>query len=130
MQLIGSNDGGLGYTDPDRKPFEPGDQQATAVDPAAPHDALSNAGCGGGGHATGGSRRLAAIGIAVPLDGGVVEHGEASRSDHWRKQPVSAERRWSDQAPRDHGRHLTGDAAPVVLSVAGQSRPPVTIAAR
>jgi len=25
---------------------------------------------------------LAAIGIAVPLDGGVVEHGEASRSDH------------------------------------------------
>jgi hypothetical protein len=100
----------------------------TLVTPTAPAQAADKAViyC----HALESVNPLAPAGTAVALDGGVVEHGEASRSDHWRKQPVSAERRWSDQAPRDHGRHLTGDAAPVVLSVAGQSRPPVTIAAR
>ena len=113
-------------------------------------------------NAPGAVNPLAPTGTAVPLDGAFIEHGEASRSDPWRKRrgcavrgtgaglpgfvssqpssaarseagrsgPRSAQRRWSDQPPRDHDRRLTGDAAPVVLSAAGRRGPVVTIAVR
>jgi hypothetical protein len=69
---------------------------------------------------------LAAIGIAVPLDGGVVEHGEASRSDHGHSTSGSDA---GQTGPRDHSPQLTGDAAPVLI-VAEQTSPGVTIAVR
>jgi hypothetical protein len=78
---------------------------------------------------------LAPTGTAVPLDGAFIEHGEAHRSDHWRKRrgcavrgtgtglpgscPVSA------IVPAGVGQ---GDRVPEVLCAGGQTSPPVTTA--